>query len=135
MARRARSPKRISKVIGFRAFFDADRDLLEWWEGLPVGDRSNVLRELIRTGLQSGAGQFNPATIHYSDFSQLCVDTAWIRDALGDLPGYVERVIQQIAASQPLPSALTDGNNIRASSQLDDSNIRRREQRMRQSKW
>ena len=135
MARRARSPKRMSKVIGFRAFFDADRDLLEWWEGLPAGDRSNVLRELIRTGLQNGVGHFNPTNIRYSDFSQLCVDTAWIRDALVDLPRYVEQVVQQLASFQPVPMALGNNGDSRASPQLDESNAQRRENRMRQSKW
>ena len=135
MARRARSPKRMSKVIGFRAFFDTDRDLLEWWEGLPAGDRSNVLRELIRTGLQNGVGRFNPATIRYSDFSQLCADTAWIRDALVDLPRYVEQVIQQIASFQPVSMVLGNNGESRASPRLDESNAQRRENRMRQSRW
>jgi hypothetical protein len=47
-------------------------------------------------------------------FTQMCDDTNWIRTALMDLPGYVERVIQQVAVSGGIPanSRSPNGNDV-----------------------
>ncbi len=39
-----RPPKREHKLIAFKAFFDTDRDILEWWEQMQDGERSAVIR-------------------------------------------------------------------------------------------
>lgn len=43
--KRRRRPER---YIGFKAFRDTDRDIIDWWEELPPGQRSQILRTLIR---------------------------------------------------------------------------------------
>ena len=35
---------RTSKIIGFKAFYERDDDILDWWENIPSGERSHVLR-------------------------------------------------------------------------------------------
>jgi len=42
---------RQSKTIGFKAFCDDDANILDWWESLPEGKRSDTLRHLIREAI------------------------------------------------------------------------------------
>ena len=50
MARR-KAAKRRYQTITFKAFEDSDRDILDWWEGIEEGERSDALRDLIRVYL------------------------------------------------------------------------------------
>ncbi len=43
--------KRQHKLIGFKAYFDTDADILDWWEGIADGERSHVIRDVIRAYL------------------------------------------------------------------------------------
>lgn len=125
------SKKRVNKLIGFRAYSDTDADLLAWWEAIEPGARSDMLRELIRFALGYQPLREKPADI-LADVRQ---DVVWMRAALNDLPGYVERVIQHVAAntgvhieSQP-PAASQNGHAKR------DADSDRRAQRMKKNRW
>lgn len=129
MARR-KAKKRGYKLIGFKAYTDTDADLLAWWEGIVSGQRSDALRDLLRLAL----GYHQIVTKPDTDLSHVHEDIAWMRDALNELPGYVERVIQHIAANAVVPQqenrAMSDSK-----SQMSDDAARRREERMKRRQW
>jgi hypothetical protein len=56
-----RQPKpRPSKCITAKLFYDADTDLIEWWDSLPSRKRGDTLRDLIRAYL----AEKSPATLY-----------------------------------------------------------------------
>ncbi|MEO1643995.1 MAG: hypothetical protein AAFR67_02330 [Chloroflexota bacterium] len=101
--------KRQHKLIGFKAYFDTDADILDWWEGIADGERSHVIRDVIRAYLGLPAVQrkaiATPATqsniIQMPELVAVHENTEWIRNALNDMPDYIERVIYHVAAMQP----------------------------------
>ena len=129
----ARQPtkKRVNKMIGFRAYSDTDTDLLAWWESIDPGERSDMLRELIRFALGYQPLREKPVDI-LADVRQ---DVMWMRAALNDLPGYVERVIHNVAANVPVnlesqaPAVSKNGHAKR------DADSDRRAQRMKKNRW
>lgn len=101
------------KLIGFKAYKDRDDDILEWWLSIPNGERSQVLRTLIRAFLN---GEFittpeGEAPTEYTrtlQLSQLQAETRWIRTALMDMPDYLEGLfsqVQQTIRSRPVVAA------------------------------
>ncbi len=138
---------RTSKTIGFKAFQDTDADLLTWWESIPEGERSGILRDLIRTTL---AGQGNrprsnghstngngahPNGPGYQQFAQVSEDTARIRNALTDLPGYLERLVTQVAVVRPVMQPETPDDLPGDTRRLEQDAIDRRKANMRQNAW
>ena len=123
--------KRANKMIGFRAYSDTDADLLAWWESIDPGARSDMLRELMRFALGYQPLREKPADI----LAEVRQDVMWMRAALSDVPGYVERVIQNVAANTPVnfesqaPAASQTGNGKR------DADSDRRAQRMKKNRW
>ena len=125
--------RRFSKTIGFKAFHDTDADIIAWWEALPEGDRSDLLRDLIRAAIAgSVAHKHEPAT---PMLRQISDDTAWLRAALTDLPGYLERLVSQVASSRPEASSTDSGTPPAAASHLDQDAVQRRKAKMRQNDW
>lgn len=51
--KRKRLPKREHKLIAFKAFFDTKWEILNWWEGMAEGERSDVNSEPL-AGLCAG---------------------------------------------------------------------------------
>ncbi len=129
--RRRKAKPRQHKLIGFKAYTDTDADLLAWWESIEPGDRSDCLRELIRVAL----GYLPPPTNPADDLAAVRNDVAWMREALNDLPGYVEQVIQQVAAyAVVLPEARAP-TAARNGPELSEQDASRREQHMKKAKW
>jgi len=140
-----RKPKRRQhKVIAFKAYYDTDQDILDWWEGIEDGERSEAIRDVIRDylGLPSKARRTRIAAGKIIDLPELMEvrrDTLWIRDALNDMPAYLERVIQHVAATaqvnvaQPArasPEVVTNDGPA-----LTDAESQRRVRRMQQATW
>lgn len=100
-----RPPKREHKLIAFKAFFDTDHDILEWWEGMQDGERSEVIRELLRgyvRGLPLYEATRRPAVaVDGSVVLQLRDDTAWIRGALNEMPAYLEGLLGRLSVYTP----------------------------------
>jgi hypothetical protein len=88
--RRAR--KRGYRMIAFKAYLDTDADILDWWDSIEAGERSDALRDLIRvhTGLHSR--QRKPFVL--PEMTDIRRDILWIHDALNDMPDYLERLMQ-----------------------------------------
>lgn len=139
---------RTSKIIGFKAFHDCDSDILEWWDSMPNGERSHILRTLIRSYL---TGQIvtqsvkdDPLAFANSvQLAQLRTETLKIRDAMQVIPNYLEQLIaksQQALSpaakfqSQPLQANFSAGDD---PSQLSLSHLEatRRAARIKQTKW
>jgi hypothetical protein len=136
MAKR-RKPKRQHKLIAFKAFDDTDQDILDWWEGIEEGERSGAIRELIREHLNGHNGHHRPSqksvpepeVMPLMELARVRDDTTWIREALHDMPAYLEQVIQTVAAMQPV--AATAGAGPLLSTQVKNE----REVNMRKKKW
>ena len=134
MGRPKRNERR-SKVIGFKAFYDADQDLLDWWEGIDEGERSDVIREILRIFLSEGRRRVDESVEHVHDdhvLVQVQEDIAWLRSALNDMPAYLENLVRQVAAMAPSVLEPADKSNGRP---LSDSESQRRERRMRRAQW
>ncbi len=130
MGKRKRAARRTHKVIGFKAFHDSDADILAWWEGIEEGERSTVIREILREYL--GSGRKAQRSSASPDLNRLYDETAWIRTALTDLPGYVERVIHQVATLQ---ISTTPTPILTASPELTQTDADRREAKLRNKQW
>jgi len=135
-----RKPKRRQhKLIAFKAYFDEDAEILDWWESIENGDRSEALREVIRGFLGMQPRRRKSPVIDLPELLEVRQDTLWIRDALNDMPAYLERVIQHVAADAQPVTAYQE--QPRASPvqidepSLTDAESQRRTQRMRNATW
>ncbi len=45
-------PKREHRLIAFKAFLDTDREIVNWWEGMEDGARSDVIRALLQSYIE-----------------------------------------------------------------------------------
>lgn len=136
--------KRQHKLIGFKAYFDTDSDILDWWEGIADGERSHVIRDVIREHLGLPAAKrktaFQSNIIQMPELVAVREDTEWIRNALNDMPDYLQNLMQEIAGSHSVTMQET-----RASPELQDKSNeelglnsterQRRNKRMRKATW
>ena len=137
MAKR-KSNKRRYRMITFKVFEDTDSDILNWWEGIDEGERSDALRDLIRGYLGKQPRRNKLLTI--PELLEVRQDTLWIRDALNEMPGYLERLVQHVAANgmliHPEARAPTNGIVLQPTEPvLSDNDSDRRERRMKRSQW
>lgn len=133
--------KRTYRTITFKVFYDTDEDILDWWEGIEAGERSDAIRDVIRE--QIGLQPHRKAKgIDLPELLEVRRDTLWIRDALNDMPAYLERVIQHVAANTVVQPVTVGQHPPRASPPvqnkepaLTDDDAQRRTQRMRKATW
>lgn len=131
--------KRAFKLIAFKAYYDSDQDILGWWEGIEEGERSDALRDVIREQLGIRRKPKAPI-IDLPELLEVRRDTLWIRDALNDMPAYLERVIQHVANNvQPMavgqhpPRASPPVQT--SDPALTQTDTDRRTQRMKRATW
>jgi hypothetical protein len=133
-----RPPKREHKLIAFKAFFDTDRDILEWWEGMQDGERSEVIRELLRgyvKGLPLYEATRRPAVaVDGSVVLQLRDDTAWIRGALNEMPAYLEGLLGRISVYTP-PAVQSEPREMQRTDNLSNDALARRKAKMGKVGW
>ncbi len=125
------SRRRQNRNIGFRAFEDTDRDILDWWESMPSGERSAALRGLIRAAIggrpHHGNGNGNG---HTPLMEQVATDTAWLRSAFMELPTYLEGLLSR------MPAAPTEARTVDPEGQpADQQAVERRRANMKRSTW
>ena len=141
--KRRRKQKRRHRLIAFKAFEDTDRDILDWWEGIEEGQRSETIREVIREHLtgRSGGQRLSRKSDLMMDITSLEElarvrdDTTWIREALHDIPAYVEQVIQTVAAMQPVMATAGGVISLQPGPALSTQDKAEREVNMRKKKW
>ena len=146
---RKKKSKRGFKLIAFKAYHDTDADILDWWESIEEGERSDMIRDMIRGFLGVQSKRRKTSTIDLPELLEVRRDTLWIRDALNDMPAYLERVIQHVAASATANQPVIARNDVpvgkhppRASPPvpnnepaLTDDDAERRTKRMRKATW
>jgi len=130
--------KRGFKLIAFKAYYDTDQDILDWWESIEEGERSDALRDLIREQLGGVRRKPKAPIIDLPELLEVRRDTLWIRDALNDMPAYFERMLQQMAVApmsvgQHPPRVSPDST--KDESALTDADTARRTQRMKKAAW
>ena len=136
-----KTSKRRYQMITFKVFEDTDSDILDWWEGIDEGERSDALRDLIRGYLGKQPRKNKVLTI--PELLEVRQDTLWIRDALNEIPGYLERLVQHVAANgaagitlQPVARSPTNGDVLPPTEPaLSDNDSERRTRRMKRSQW
>jgi hypothetical protein len=131
-----RPKKRNYRTITFKVYFDDDEDILDWWEGIEAGERSDTIRDVIREyiGIQP---KRKTKVIDLPELMEVRRDTLWIKDALNDMPAYLERVaanVQPIAVGQTLPRA-SPIETVNDDPALTDDESQRRAKRMRKATW
>ena len=131
MPRQTKARKRQHKVIGFKAYADTDADLLAWWHGIAPGSRSDALRDLMRFALG-----YQPIQAKAVDpIAQVQDELVWMRTALNDLPGYVERVIQHVAENSVRRPKVRSPADANTQDDIGDDAALRRAQRMKKARW
>jgi hypothetical protein len=124
--------------------YSEDADLIAWWNSIPRGSRNAVMKDMMRDYIEHNRGGYRPIMprnvpqpFDPGRFTQVCDDAAWIRTALMDLPGYVERVIQHVAAVGGVQSnsRSPNGNGVLQGEDVSNEDARRRENRMKKAKW
>ena len=134
---RKRPPKRGHKLIAFKAFFDTDRDILEWWEGMQDGERSAVIRDLLRgyvKGLPLYEARRPKVVVDGSAVLQVLDDTAWIRGALNDMPAYLEGLLGRMTVST-VPINAVQATPAPSDNSLNDDALARRKAKMGKAGW
>ncbi len=118
--------------IGFKANAETDQDIITWWEALPAGERSRALRDIVRAAIN---GQAKPSNGNGHGetpmLEQVATDTAWVRSALMDLPGYLETMFSQLAVAR----AEIQPVSAEEQSSLDHGAVERRRANMKRSTW
>lgn len=136
-----RTRKRSYRMINFKVYYDTDQDILDWWEGIEAGERSDTVRDLIREQLGSVRRKPKAPIIDLPELLEVRRDTLWIRDALNDMPAYLERVIQHVATNaQPVivgqhPPRASPGAATSNDPALTDAEHQRRARRMKGATW
>lgn len=134
MSRRSKQPSR-SKVIAFKASRHEDSDILNWWERLPEGERSEALRGVIRAYLSSGS----VASLEKQEAvptQQIAEDTAWIRAALMELPGYLDRLVERTATARPVVAVSESAFAPEPETpRLEEEAIQRRRDKIGKTRW
>ncbi len=129
---------RTSKIIGFKAFFERDDDILDWWENIPSGERSHVLRSLIRAYLTGEVivTPYGEEAVAFSSSVQLArvqSNTTQIRDAVMEIPTYIEQIIsQKMRGVQTVPAIQSDAMPTATASEDD---AEKRIARMQKKSW
>ena len=134
--------KRQYRTITFKVFYDTDEDILDWWEGIENGERSEMLRDLIRDRVTGHNGRHRPShksvsepeVVPLMELARVRDDTTWIREALHDIPTYLEQVIQTVAAIQPVAATVRAGG-LQTGPSLSMQVKTEREVNIRKKKW
>jgi hypothetical protein len=106
-------------MIGFKAFIDTDQDIIAWWDDLPPGQRSEVLRTIIRD--HANGDETEAAIMRQLDSLRL------------DMSSQFRAVLQKIG--QVAVVAPQDTPVIPAQTRLSEEEIRQREQSILRRKW
>lgn len=135
-----RKPKRNYRMIAFKVYYDTDQDILDWWDSIEDGERSDEIRDVIRDYLDE-----NPIRrrkiLEIPELLDVRRDTLWIKDTLNDMPAYLERIVQDVARNwQPKIISQTQARASPKGEQsndpaLTDSESQRRTRRMKNATW
>ena len=131
--------KRSYRTITFKVYLDDDADILDWWDGIEAGERSDAIRDMIREFLELPVR--HRKRIQIPGLHDMHRDILWIHNALNDMPDYFQNLMQQLASSRPViveqsrasPDEVQDSSN--EEPLLNDSEQQRRARRMKNATW
>lgn len=121
-----RKRRRDYRFIGLKVYPDTDPDIVDWWESIDEGERSETLRDLIRERL--GRQARPPKRIEIPELFALHEDTRWIMSALHEMPSYLERMMQELmrgSHAQSVVSIVTPAPPMQVSGLREDEGERR----------
>jgi hypothetical protein len=128
-----RKPRRTYRLIGFKAYFDGDQAIIDWWESMDEGSRSDAIRDLIHEAL--GLKPPQSESVILPDLLELQQNTRWIRQALGDMPTYLDQLVIHAISIQPAavwPDARSPASDVLL---LDDAESQRRARKLKRVSW
>lgn len=126
--------------IGFRVLPDRDGDILDWWGAIPNGERSHILRSLIRAYL-CGEIIVTPEGEKPTEFSrnlqlaQLQVEAMWIKNSLKDLPEYLENLIGGLKVVQGQSNPVSPPAEKTSSSPIPQEDMEQRSLHISNRSW
>ena len=131
--------KRSYRTITFKVYLDDDADILDWWDGIEAGERSDAIRDMIREFL--GLPARHRKRIQIPGLHDMHRDILWIHSALNDMPDYLQNLMQDIIASRPVivqqtrasPDEVQDNSS--EEPPLNKGEQERRVGRMKNSTW
>jgi hypothetical protein len=131
--------KRNYRTITFKVYLDDDADILDWWDGIEAGERSDAIRDVIREFL--GLPVRHRKRIQIPGLHDMHRDILWIHNALNDMPDYLQNLMQEIIASRPIitqqsrasPEGVQDNGN--EEDGLNSNEQQRRARRMKKATW
>lgn len=132
MPKKRKKSKRAFKLIAFKAYYDTDQDILDWWESIEEGERSDAIRDLIRERLGIVTRKPKMNGFDLPELIEVRRDTLWIKDTLNDMPAYLERLIQHVTHHAP---ARASPEPVRQAPALNDTDAKRRTNRMKKATW
>lgn len=137
--KRKRPAKREHKLIAFKAFFDTDREILDWWEGMAEGERSDVIRSLLKGYVQGlplyEAAQRKLIPVDGNTVKRLHDDTVWIREALADMPTYFEKLLGRLTVYPPPQSTALAPEIPPVEGGLSAEELARRKAKLGKARW
>lgn len=137
---RRRNRKRNYKMINFKVYFDTDADILDWWESIEAGERSDALRDAIRDFIGLRKKPRPRKIIELPELHEVRRDTVWIRDVLNDMPAYFEDLLAHTLGNLNTIT-LTDvaqANSVMADTHdpaLNQDETQRRTKRLKKATW
>lgn len=129
-----RKPKRPYRLIGFKAYFDGDQAIIDWWESLDEGSRSSAIRDMLHTALGLNPPGRKTTLL---DLAELRQDTSRIRQTLEEMPTVLERMVVQVAALQPVGAAAVTSTSAPTHDMpvLNDAESQRRARKLARVSW
>jgi hypothetical protein len=97
------------------------------------------MKDMMREYIEKQRGSYRPVMprnvpqpFDPNRFTQISEDAAWIRTAISELPGYVERLIQQVVGAGT--GVVANGNG--SHTHVDNTpNVQHRTERMKKARW
>jgi hypothetical protein len=109
----------------------ADADLIGWLLTIPEGKRQGVMKRALRTEMLKRPANADPIEQVAADTAQLREDTAWLRQAFEDLPGYLNSLLAGMGGGRMPPPPPV----IEEAPRLSDAEAAKIKANMLKKKW
>jgi hypothetical protein len=109
----------------------ADADLIGWLLTIPAGQRQGIMKRALRAEMSKRPANADPIEQVAVDTAQLREDAAWLRQALEDLPSYLNSLLAGLGGgwAPPSPPAVEEAPR------LSDTDAAKIKANMLKKKW
>lgn len=104
-----------------------DDDLIQWLASVPKGRRQSIIKTMLRETVPHDSSSVDRSLM------QIQQDTSWLREALSELPMWLENLLSNPSAlpiQQPVAS-----NTLLRTGKLSTESTTRREKRIAKAAW